>query len=259
MKIIVFFITGYFLLTGDCGQGPKLYFPYLSSETLSVLENEFFTLTFWLNTSEFMDPSGDFRMEVETRRTDGSKEYDGTFARIDNLCSITFESSVRCIDDLGPAELYRKVNRSHSEIAVIWRWKDDVSGLLQVNERIIKLNVSYNTEDEHDSERFIFWIVTPMAISLLATVTAICVYSCRRRTTKDPNDKLDTHEKTSFQRIMKRKILGNLSYKQMFWLLHLEPTMESKLSACESVNSLCLYQCEGGVVQSEGKESQIVC
>lgn len=233
--IIIYFITIHCLLKAHCGQVPQLWFQHPSSKTLYIAENEFVNLTFWLNTSECKNPSGDYRMEVEIRRIDGSKEYDGKVALRNNLCSVTYENLVRCTGDRGPAELFRKVNRSHAEIAVIVRWKDEVSGRLKYKEWTVKLNVSYpqtatnhtvngkdihserkmpliedNTGKENISTSVILWIAISTAVCFLGAI-----FVCRRRARRKTKAKCDTEVKTQEKRTSKQKIFSIFSNKQM--------------------------------------------
>ncbi|XP_025102686.1 uncharacterized protein LOC112569178 [Pomacea canaliculata] len=97
-----------------------------------------------MNVSTTCDPTNQsYKITVSTRTSSGSLEYDGTIIFWKDICTDAVLTSVRCITTAGPAELYRKVNRSH--VAIEWQWslRDFHTGQFRTVQKELKLNVSY--------------------------------------------------------------------------------------------------------------------
>ncbi|XP_025100903.1 uncharacterized protein LOC112568078 isoform X2 [Pomacea canaliculata] len=94
---------------------PELTFLHFK-EDLSVVENHFVHVTFWVNVSTCNEKNTSHRILVHTRTKTGSLEYDGTIIYWRDSCTERPEKSVQCISPTGPAELNRTVNRSHMQI-----------------------------------------------------------------------------------------------------------------------------------------------
>lgn len=100
-------------------------FYHLDKNVLSVLEDRFVNVTFGMSVSPACHQMNQsYRITVNTRTKSDSLEYDGTIVFWNNMCTYTYQTSTRCITQSGPAELYRKVNRSHVQIEWTWRDKD---------------------------------------------------------------------------------------------------------------------------------------
>ncbi|XP_025103197.1 uncharacterized protein LOC112569589 [Pomacea canaliculata] len=94
----------------------ELTFHHFKEEDLSVVENHFFHVTFWVNMSTCKESNTSHKIIVHTRTKTGSLEYDGTITYWNDTCTERPGKSVRCISPTGPAELNRTVNRSHVQI-----------------------------------------------------------------------------------------------------------------------------------------------
>ncbi|PVD27374.1 hypothetical protein C0Q70_12532, partial [Pomacea canaliculata] len=79
---------------------------------------------FGLNSSVCSQLDTTYRVKVNTRTSSDNVEYDGTVTYLGDTCTATPFTSVRCITPTGPAELYRRVNRSHVAVEWNWKWKD---------------------------------------------------------------------------------------------------------------------------------------
>lgn len=105
--------------------GAVMDFYHLDKNVLSVLEDRFVNVTFGMSVSPACHQMNQsYRITVNTRTKSDSLEYDGTIVFWKNMCTYTYQTSTRCITPSGPAELYRKVNRSHVRIEWTWRDKD---------------------------------------------------------------------------------------------------------------------------------------
>lgn len=123
--------------------GAVLHFYNLDTNVTSVLEDQFAKVIFGMNVSTTCDPTNQsYKITVSTRTSSGSLEYDGTIIFWKDLCTDAVLTSVRCITTAGPAELYRKVNRSH--VAIEWQWslRDFQTGQFRTVQKELKLNVS---------------------------------------------------------------------------------------------------------------------
>ncbi|XP_025099961.1 uncharacterized protein LOC112567482 [Pomacea canaliculata] len=122
-------------------QGPQLYFNSFKEDAAWVVENSNLSLSFWIDVSSCKDPDALFRLEVQTRRSDGKYDDDGRVVRLENKCEVTFKNSVQCISDDGPAELNKKVNSSHTEVIWTMSWKDEDSKTIHTRQSKLKLHV----------------------------------------------------------------------------------------------------------------------
>lgn len=104
--------------------GAVLEFYHLNESALSVSENRSANVTFGMNISACSHSNTPYKVKVYTRTKSGSLEYDGTVTYLRDTCTPTPNTSVRCITPTGPAELYRKVNRTHVAVEWNWLWKD---------------------------------------------------------------------------------------------------------------------------------------
>lgn len=103
-------------------------------------ENAFINQTFWPCHDVLAQQNDDYYViEVQTNWNNGKIEYDGRIVRWDNTCTIIHQKSVRCITETGPAELYRKINKSHMETEWTWTWKDFESKNLKRSQKKFKL------------------------------------------------------------------------------------------------------------------------
>ncbi|PVD27192.1 hypothetical protein C0Q70_12346, partial [Pomacea canaliculata] len=94
----------------------ELTFHDFKEEDLSVVENQFVNVTFWVNVSTCNEKNTSHKIIVRTRTKTGSLEYDGTITYWKDTCTERQGKSVQCISPTGPAELNRTVNRSHVQI-----------------------------------------------------------------------------------------------------------------------------------------------
>ncbi|XP_025100849.1 uncharacterized protein LOC112568048 isoform X3 [Pomacea canaliculata] len=101
-----------------------LQFYHLEEDLLSIMEDHHINVTFGMNMSACNQSSQLYRVTVYTSTNNGSLEYDGSITFSKDECSGTRQKSVRCITSSGPAQLYRRVNRSHELIVWEWLWKD---------------------------------------------------------------------------------------------------------------------------------------
>ncbi|PVD27367.1 hypothetical protein C0Q70_12524 [Pomacea canaliculata] len=138
LRLIFMAIMSFYV---QAGQGPDLYFPSFEEDEVYILENTYLNITFWLNTSSSEGPSKVYRLEIETKRSDGTYEYDGRLVSRNNKCLITYEHAVHCTSDQGPAELYKIVNRSHEEITFRWSWTDVEQQIMKTRQRTVKLKI----------------------------------------------------------------------------------------------------------------------
>lgn len=100
-------------------------------------------MTFGINVSATCDPTNQsYQIAVNTKTNSGSQEYDGTIVFWKDTCTDTLDKFVRCISQAGPAELYRKFNRSHVAIEWKWRVRDVQSGQFETTQKELKLRVS---------------------------------------------------------------------------------------------------------------------
>ncbi|XP_025102787.1 uncharacterized protein LOC112569262 [Pomacea canaliculata] len=120
-----------------------LEFHHLSTDVLSVFENNFAYVTFWINVSTCNETTDLSTITVYTRTNSGSLEYDGTVTYYKESCTVRPTRCLRCSTPSGPVELSRKVNRSHVQIEWEWELKDMRSGTFTTIRRELKLNVYY--------------------------------------------------------------------------------------------------------------------
>ncbi|XP_025101155.1 uncharacterized protein LOC112568196 [Pomacea canaliculata] len=97
---------------------------HLQEKSLSVLENSFANVTFEMNSLACSESNMPYKVMVNTKTNSGDVEYDGTVTYLGDTCTATPFTSVRCITPTGPAELHRRVNRSHVAVEWNWKWKD---------------------------------------------------------------------------------------------------------------------------------------
>lgn len=117
-------IASWFLFIYFSASGAVLEFYQLKEESLSVLENHYASVMFGMNSSVCSQLDTAYRVMVNTRTRGDSIEYDGTVTYLGDTCTATPFTSVRCITPTGPAELHRRVNRSHVAVQWNWKWKD---------------------------------------------------------------------------------------------------------------------------------------
>lgn len=98
---------------------------YPSEENVFLVpENQFVTVTFGMNISVCNNSNTTYKVIVQTITSNGSLEYDGTIVYLTDTCVSIQPKAVRCITSTGPAELNRRVNRTHVGIRWEWQWKD---------------------------------------------------------------------------------------------------------------------------------------
>ncbi|PVD27378.1 hypothetical protein C0Q70_12536 [Pomacea canaliculata] len=98
---------------------------YPSEENVFLVpENQFVTVTFGMNISVCNNSNTTYKVIVQTLTNNGSLEYDGTIVYLTDTCVSIQPKAVRCITSTGPAELNRRVNRTHVGIRWEWQWKD---------------------------------------------------------------------------------------------------------------------------------------
>lgn len=119
-----------------------LEFHHLSTDVLSVFENHFAYVTFWINASTCNETTDLSTITVYTRTNSGSLEYDGTVTYYKESCTVRPTRCLRCSTPSGPVELTRKVNRSHVQIEWEWDMKDTKFGNFTTIRKELKLNVS---------------------------------------------------------------------------------------------------------------------
>lgn len=123
--------------------GGELEFFFFDENTGFINENDFVNISFWINTSECEEPNEEYYiLESQTKTNKGRLEYDGRIVLWNKSCTVILEESIRCTTETGPAELYRKVNRSHTEIEFLWSWKEYKTKQLRSEKKPLKLNVS---------------------------------------------------------------------------------------------------------------------
>lgn len=117
-------------------------YPFLE-DRISISENDFVNISFWVSTLSCHQPNDHYYVvELQTRRSDGKLEYDGRIVQLNSNCSVTRQKSVHCTTEGGPVQLYRKVNRTHTQIEWSWTGKDSQSQRLRSARKELKLNVS---------------------------------------------------------------------------------------------------------------------
>ncbi|XP_025102747.1 uncharacterized protein LOC112569229 [Pomacea canaliculata] len=141
----VAFAVVYLFALPFCCQGQELYFNSFEGDTVCVSENSYLKLSFWFNVSDCTETIT-YRLSVKTKTLNGY-EYDGRVLRENEKCVMKYNNSLRCVADDGPAELYKKINRSHVETTFEWSWKNCSSQKLEKSTRILKLNFSCNPEN----------------------------------------------------------------------------------------------------------------
>lgn len=114
----------------------------MEQNNLWVLENHFANVTFGINDLGCNHTNTLYKVTVLTRTRNGSLEYDGTITFLSDICAGTNLTSVRCISPTGPAELYRKFNRSHVEIRLEWVWKNTLFNNFTTKQKDLKLTVA---------------------------------------------------------------------------------------------------------------------
>lgn len=120
--------------------GAELELHFTKEDTILISEDDYVNVTFWLSPAKSERCHDDFYIiEVKTRCSDGRVEYEGRVLRWNETCKVSFQQSVRCISETGPAELYRKVKCSKMDIEWVWTWKDCESGKLKSKGKNVKL------------------------------------------------------------------------------------------------------------------------
>lgn len=117
-------------------------FHKVNNGVLTVSENQTANVAFWMNVSACDQTDELFKIKIHTRTNSGSLEYDGTFTYWKETCTVRPQKCLRCSTPAGPAELYRKVNRSHVQIEWEWDMKDTKFGNFTTIRKELKLNVS---------------------------------------------------------------------------------------------------------------------
>ncbi|XP_025100900.1 uncharacterized protein LOC112568077 [Pomacea canaliculata] len=84
------------------------------NDVLTVDENDFVNVTFWITVSACNQTNTFHKVTVHTKTNTGIREYDGAVTSSNDTCS--GRQSIQCISLTGPATLYKQVNRSHVEI-----------------------------------------------------------------------------------------------------------------------------------------------
>ncbi|XP_025101846.1 uncharacterized protein LOC112568652 [Pomacea canaliculata] len=120
-----------------------LEFHNVNNGVLTVYENQTANVAFWMNVSACDQTDELFKIKIHTRTNSGSLEYDGTFTYWKETCTVRPQRCLRCSTPAGPAELFRKVNRSHVQIEWEWDMKDTKFGNFTTIRKELKLNVSY--------------------------------------------------------------------------------------------------------------------
>ncbi|XP_025101316.1 uncharacterized protein LOC112568295 isoform X1 [Pomacea canaliculata] len=116
---------------------------YHLKEALSVLENHYASVMFRMNSSVCSQQDTTYRVMVNTRTSSDNVEYDGTVTFLGDTCTATPFTSVRCITPTGPAELHRRVNRSHVAVEWNWKWKDTRFSNFTTMKKELTVIVSY--------------------------------------------------------------------------------------------------------------------
>lgn len=104
--------------------GSVLQFYHLEEDLLSIMEDHHINVTFGMNMSACNQSSQLYKVTVLTSTNNGSLEYDGSITFSKDECSGIRQKSVHCLTSSGPAQLYKRVNRSHELIVWEWLWKD---------------------------------------------------------------------------------------------------------------------------------------
>ncbi|XP_025102123.1 uncharacterized protein LOC112568830 isoform X2 [Pomacea canaliculata] len=114
-----------------------LNFYTLTNDVLSVDENDFVNVTFWIKELACNQTNTLHKVTVHTQINTGVHEYDGRVTSSEGNCSGRL--SIQCISLTGPATLYKPVNRSHVQIE--WELSSTPSDdLISIQK---KLNVFY--------------------------------------------------------------------------------------------------------------------
>lgn len=125
-----------------CVSGPQLMLSNIENNGLSIAENTFATVTFEIDSTTCNQPNTTYTITAGTRTVTGSLEYDGLvmFYSTDR-CGAREGTSVRCITRTGPAEIRRKVNRTHVQMEWELTWKDAATGRFLTKQKELTLNV----------------------------------------------------------------------------------------------------------------------
>ncbi|XP_025100492.1 uncharacterized protein LOC112567851 [Pomacea canaliculata] len=108
-----------------------------TNDVLSVDENDFVNVTFWIKEMACSQTIFFHKVTVHTKTNTGIREYDGTVTYSNDKCS--GRQSIQCISPTGPATLYKQVNRSH--VLIEWELTSIPSGDFILIQK--KLNVLY--------------------------------------------------------------------------------------------------------------------
>ncbi|PVD27202.1 hypothetical protein C0Q70_12356 [Pomacea canaliculata] len=95
-----------------------------TNDVLSVDENDFVNVTFWIKEMACSQTIFFHKVTVHTKTNTGIREYDGTVTYSNDKCS--GRQSIQCISPTGPATLYKQVNRSH--VLIEWELTSIPSG-----------------------------------------------------------------------------------------------------------------------------------
>ncbi|XP_025100859.1 uncharacterized protein LOC112568055 [Pomacea canaliculata] len=190
-------------------QGPLLVLFSFEGDTLITSENGDLSFTFWPNIAANNQFQGIYRMEVQTRTSDNNYEYDGRVVRWNNTCIVTYENSVRCLSDNGPAKLSRRVNRSHLEIVWTCSWKDSDSQSLRNIERRFNLKMSHGCVSLFSTPVMAGFLIVLLAFAFICLLIIANRIRSTKMRTLNTNSYISMKTIGNFSSKLKRKKVSN--------------------------------------------------